>query len=306
MSEINTTSPFLEINQLSIALRKKVVINDLSLSINQVEHLAILAPPRSGKSTLLKILVGLVCPQKGTAKILGLDCWRQSIEVRRHCGYIPAVPVYDGQQSVNDLLNFSASLGRDHADWDYVQSLVDRFHIDPRKRIATLAPVEVKLVAFVLAFMTHPKVIFLDEPYTGLDDDGREIIHTFLDECIPGMQTLIAAITDPTQIGKAFKKIALLKQGNLVSVINADQLMSQTVRKVEITFGTRPPFEQISKSGLTRDLSWEGTTLRCFVIGPWGAFLKTLEGCEIVDIKSWEADLEEIIQTVFLGVENVF
>jgi ABC-2 type transport system ATP-binding protein len=304
MTEITSTAPFLELDQVSIAFRKKAVINNMSLKINQAEHLAILAPGHSGKSTLLKMMMGLVRPGSGSLKILGLDSWTQSFEVKRRCAYVPASPVYDGTLSVNDLLTFSASLGRDHADWDYVQTLADRFQVEPRKRIATLTPMEVKLVAFILAFMTHPEVVIMDEPYTNLDNEGRDIIMALLEECLPGVMTLIAAVTSPTQIGKIFKKVVLLQDGNLVSVVNSDHLMTQMVRKVEITFGTRPPLEQITRSGLVRQLSWEDTTLRCFVIGPSGPFLRTLDGCEILDIKSCEADLEEFIRTVYQGVDN--
>ena len=291
-------APFLELEQLKITIKKKTVINDVSLTISEAEHLAFLAPPHSGKSALLKTMIGLVHADHGSAHILGLDCWSESLEVRRRCGYIPAVPVYEDGLSVNDLLAFSASLGREEADWDYVEALVDRFQLNPRKRLAALSRTEIKLAAFILAFMTHPRVVLMDEPYAGLDDEGCEIINSLLDECQAEKLTLVAAISGPTQIGQVFKKVALLQQGNLVSVISADKLTTQVVRKVEITFGTKPPIEQLTRSGLVRQLSWEGTTLRGFVIGPSGAFLKTLEGCEILDIKSWEADLEDIIRVV--------
>jgi ABC-2 type transport system ATP-binding protein len=304
MNDIKITPPAVTLNQIKVAYGKKRVIDHFSLSINPGDHTALLGIKGSGKTTLINVMMGLIRPTGGQALAAGFDCWKQSLEVRRRCGYVPAVPVYDKDYSINDLLNFSAGLGRGNADWDLVQSLVDRFHLDPRKRIALINPMEIKLTGFILGFMTHPEIVFLDEPYTGLDDEGSEIVNAFLEELKPRGQTLIAALTHPSQSGQVFKEIALIRGGNLVSVVKADKLAGQTVRKVEIKFGAKPLLEKLIKSGMIRQLSWEGTTLRCFVIGPSGQFLKAIDGNEVLDIKSWEADLEETIQVVYMEEEN--
>ena len=53
------------------------------------------------------------------------------------------------------------------------------------------------------------------------------------------------------------------------------------VRKVEVKFGTKPPLDQLIKTGVVHQLSWEDTTLRCFVVGPPGPFIKALQDCEV-------------------------
>jgi ABC-2 type transport system ATP-binding protein len=297
-------SPIIKLEQLKITLNHKAVINDFSLSVNPGEHLVLLGSKGSGKSTLLKTLMGFIRPESGLAQLAGYDCWKQSLEIRHHCGYIPAIPVFDKELTINDLLNLSAILGREQSDWDYIQSLADRFHLQPRKRVASLTPAEVKLTGFILGFMFHPDVILVDEPYLSLDEDAKESIDAFLNDLPTTGQTLVAAISDPSQVGQSFNKVALLLQGTLVSVTHAERLAGQLVRKVEITFGAKPPLEKLTKSGMIRQLSWDGTTLRCFVIGPSGTFLKAIEGFDVLDIKSREADLDEIIQAVYLGAED--
>jgi len=300
MDDKKTPLQSVKIDRLKIAFGKKVVINNFTLSMNAGDHLALLGVDGSGKSTLIHTLMGFIRPAGGLAQIAGFDCWKQSIDIRRCCGYVPAVPALDKDLSINDILNFSARLEGKPTDWDSVQSLVDRFHLDPRKRVASLSLMEVKFTAFILCFMTHPQIVLLDDPFLSLDDDGTDVLNVFLEEAFSEGQSLFAAISHPSQAGRVFKKIALLQEGELVSIVDSERLAGQIVRKVEVIFGAKPPLEQLVKSGMIRQLSWEGTTLRCCVVGPSGPFLNAINGYDVLDIKSREADLEETIRAVYL------
>ena len=304
MNEVKSVSPAVSLDHLTISYGKNKAIQDFSLSIIPGDNLALLGIKGSGKSSLIYAMMGFIRPDGGKACVAGFDCWTQSLDVRRCCGYVPTFPNLDKAYSINELLTFSAGLRQGATDWDLVQSMVDRFHLDPRKTIRLIDPMEKKFTGFILAFMAHPEIVFLDEPFAGMDEEGSDMVNAFLEELIPGKQTLVAAITHPSQAGHIFKEIALIQNGNLVSVVNADKLTGQIVRKVEITFGAKPPLEQLIKSGLIRQFSWEGTTLKCLVIGPIGPFLKAIDGNNVLDIKSREADLEEIIHAVYLEGEN--
>jgi ABC-2 type transport system ATP-binding protein len=157
--------PCIYFDALTLKIGNQTTVSDFSLSIGSGEKVAILGTATSGKSLLLKTLMGLIQPQSGQARLLNYDTWKESINVRKICGYVPYTPVFDLNVTVNDLFHFSVALGRENVDWDLIQSLVDRFKIDPRKKIALLNQSDRKLLGVVLALLHQPKVLLMDEPF---------------------------------------------------------------------------------------------------------------------------------------------
>jgi ABC-2 type transport system ATP-binding protein len=292
--------PCIYMDALTIKVGEGLTVDNFSLSVSCGEKVAILGTETSGKSLLLKTLLGLIRPVSGQASLMDYDIQKDSIKVRKNCGYVPCKPVFDLTITVNDLFHFSAALGREDTDWDLIQSLVDRFKIDPRKKIPALNQSERKLLGTILAFMHHPKVLLLDEPLQGLTEEAEEALISFLEE-MDKDQTLLMATSNAQLAGRLCKRVGLMDKGKLLSVVESNILLKQIVRKVEVTFGTKPSLEQLVKMGVVRQLSWEGATLHCLVVGALDPFIRSLQANEVLDFKSREADLEGLIQAICLG-----
>ena len=160
MNEVKSVSPAVSLDHLTISYGKNKAIQDFSLSIIPGDNLALLGIKGSGKSSLIYAMMGFIRPDGGKACVAGFDCWTQSLDVRRCCGYVPTFPNLDKAYSINELLTFSAGLRQGATDWDLVQSMVDRFHLDPRKTIRLIDPMEKNLLVLSWLLWLIQKLFF--------------------------------------------------------------------------------------------------------------------------------------------------
>ncbi|MCE1253783.1 MAG: ATP-binding cassette domain-containing protein [Anaerolineae bacterium] len=263
--------------------------------------MAIVGAAGSGKNVLLKTITGLIRPARGKISWDGLDCWKQSREVRRLCVYLPADPVFDGALSVNELINFNVSLRPGiEPDWNFIQTQVERFKIEPREKLKNFGVGQQKIITLLSLLMFHPKLVLVNEPLKDVEQDFKDECLSLFEQITPD-QTLLVATSDPVLAGKLCRRAAIFQHGRLINTSAADFLSSQIVRRVEIKFANRPPLETIMKTEGVRQISWEDTTLRCLTVGQAGALLKSIQSYSVLDYKSSDVDLDELIDVLYTG-----
>jgi Cu-processing system ATP-binding protein len=158
----------IQIRHLCKRFDKLSVLDDVSLDIAEGSVTAILGPNASGKSTLLKCLLGLVNPDRGSILIDGDRILGRS-EYRSKLGYMPQIARFPENLPVDDLFRMVRDLRRDTADVDI--ELFARYELGTmsRKRLGTLSGGTRQKILAALAFMFSPRILVLDEPTVGLD-----------------------------------------------------------------------------------------------------------------------------------------
>ncbi len=161
MSDVITT------HRLTKVFGDTTAVSELSFSVREGEVFGYLGPNGAGKTTTIRLLLDLIRPTTGHAKLLGSDVKGQN-ELHRQVGYVPGDLALYGRLTADEHFKYFASL-RDGVEWSYVRRLTDRFDLDTDRPIGDLSTGNRQKVGLVLAFMHRPKLLLMDEPAASLD-----------------------------------------------------------------------------------------------------------------------------------------
>ncbi|GAB4155184.1 MAG: ABC transporter ATP-binding protein [Winogradskyella sp.] len=156
-----------EITDLYKKFGKNDVLNGINLSIKEGGIFAVLGPNGSGKTTIIKTILGMVIPDKGSIKVFDANIKNNS-DYRHKIDYLPQIANFPSNLKVNELIKMIKDLrGKTDAD----QNLIETFKLEPflNKKLGTLSGGTKQKVNIVLTFMFNSPIIILDEPTTGLD-----------------------------------------------------------------------------------------------------------------------------------------
>ncbi|NTV04877.1 ABC transporter ATP-binding protein, partial [bacterium] len=156
-------------------------IEDLDLEVQHGEVFGFLGPNGAGKTTTIRALLHFIFPTRGRASILGRDAVRDSVEIRRHVGYMPADYALYPNLTGAETLGYYANL-RGGVDERVVASLAERLAADLSRKNADLSSGNRQKVALIAAFMSEPELLILDEPTSGLDPQGMKDVRELIRE----------------------------------------------------------------------------------------------------------------------------
>jgi len=138
-------------------------ILDVNLDIRKGEIFGFIGPNGAGKSTTVRTLLNLIFPTEGSASVNGLDVVRDTVEIRKHIGYIPSEVNYYGDMTVQDFLVYAASFYGEKKP-DAMHTLAKRLELDLTRKIENLSYGNKRKVAIVQALQHDPDILILDEP----------------------------------------------------------------------------------------------------------------------------------------------
>jgi heme ABC exporter ATP-binding subunit CcmA len=162
----------------------KPILRGLDLTVARGERVALLGANGAGKTTLLRILACLTKPSAGSALVAGLDCARDAQQVRHLVGFVAHQPyLYEELTALENLLFFARMYSVPHAHQQAIE-LLRRVGLERRQheRVGTFSRGQVQRLSWARALLYAPSLLLLDEPDTGLDQSGRELIDSFLAE----------------------------------------------------------------------------------------------------------------------------
>src|SRR5664279_3602847 len=143
-------------------------LSDLDLEVPLGEVVGYLGPNGAGKTTTIRLLLGLIRPTAGRAEVFGFDCQRQTVRVHRHLAYVAGEanlwPSLTGAETLHLLGRVQ---GR--ADEVYRDELIERFSLDPGKKVRAYSKGNRQKLILIAALMSRPDLLVLDEPTSGLD-----------------------------------------------------------------------------------------------------------------------------------------
>ena len=169
-------SAIIQTNKLTKSYGKSRGIIDVTFDIQEGEVFGFLGPNGAGKTTTMRVLMGLLHANSGRATIGGLDCWKQSTQVKSLVGYLPSEFTFDPGLRGAQIIEYLGHL-RGGIDQTYVHSLIERLGFDPSKRFREYSHGNKQKLGLVQAFMHKPRVLILDEPTSGLDPLTRGILY---------------------------------------------------------------------------------------------------------------------------------
>jgi ABC-2 type transport system ATP-binding protein len=205
------------------------VVDRFDLAVPRGAIYALLGDNGAGKSTIVRMLTGLLQADAGRAFVLGQDCWQAAYALRHRVGYVPERPRFYDWMSVVEIGTFTAGFHQPGYRERYL-SLLDRFNLERGAKLKTLSKGGYAKVGLALALAVDPEVLILDEPTSGLDlFTRREFLGSMVELAAEGRTILISSHA-VAEIERVASHIAFLAQGQLLLSGSLDELRQRMLR----------------------------------------------------------------------------
>lgn len=213
---------------------------DVSLQVDRGEVFGFLGPNGAGKSTTIRHLMGFSRPGSGETKILGKDTFDRYFEILQHVGYIPGEIALPAGLNGWEFIRMMQNLQKIHNE-ERLREMLDLFELEDKvlsgetKRMSL--GVKRKL-AVVTAFMSDPDVLILDEPTSGLDPVMQETFIDLIHREKERGKTILLSSHIFSEIDSTCDRIAIIRDGKIVSEFVANDLKHASRKYYNITFGS--------------------------------------------------------------------
>lgn len=236
--------PIVEINNLTKDYeggfwrnRKVRALNGLSLSIEAGQIFGFLGANGAGKTTTLKLLMRLIYPTAGSARILGQDI--SEVAMHGQIGYLPENPYFYDYLSPREFLNYCGQLfGLEQAERKRrTESLLTRVNLDSNsweRQMRKLSKGMLQRVGLAQALINNPQIVFLDEPMSGLDPVGRREVRDLIASLRTEGKTVFMCSHILSDIEVLCDTIAILKKGELAHAGSLDELRAREGNLIEV------------------------------------------------------------------------
>jgi len=195
-----------------------VALRRLSLEVQEGEVFGLLGPNGSGKTTMIRLLIGMMRPTEGHATIGGYDCWRQSLEVRRMVSFLPGELRMYGSMKGIDLLNFLCDL-RGGVGLDRAVAIAEQImKLDLGRRIRAYSTGMKQKLALSQAFADPVDILILDEPTSALDPSARNDVLELVRLARKQGQTVIFSGHVLPEVEKISDRVAIMRKGRLMHI----------------------------------------------------------------------------------------
>jgi ABC-2 type transport system ATP-binding protein len=257
------------------------------------EVFGFLGPNGAGKTTTIRILLDLLRPTSGEAKVLGLDARRGGVEARRRIGYLPGDLELYPKLTARETLTYLASL-RGGVPAGAIERLGERLGLELDRPVGTFSHGNRQKVGVVQAFMHEPELLVLDEPTAGLDPLLQQEFQRLVREAAAEGRTVFLSSHVLSEVERIAHRVGILRAGTIVALEEVATLKQRANRNLEVELARPPVAAEFAALPNVREATVEGPHLHLRVEGSVDAVVKALAAHEVVSITSHEPDLEEL------------
>jgi ABC-2 type transport system ATP-binding protein len=285
----------IEVENLSKSYGAKRGIAEVSFTVEEGDVFGFLGPNGAGKTTTIRLLMALLHADAGTARIAGLDCWKQSLEIKRLIGYMPGEPALDPNLTGGQILEYFAHL-RGGVDQTYLKQLIQRFELDTSRKFRQYSTGNKRKVVLIQAFMHRPRLLILDEPTSGLDPLNQQEFDRMVLEARDEGRTIFLSSHVLSEVEKTCTTVGIIRDGRLVRIGDVAEVKAIKRYEMTITFAAAIPVETFKTlDGVIEvEALHDGHGVRLAMQGPADAVVKAAARYPVVSLTSYEPSLEDI------------
>jgi ABC-2 type transport system ATP-binding protein len=267
-------------------------LTDVTLEVNAGEVFGLLGPNGSGKTTMIRLILGLLRPTAGRARVSGHDCWAQSLKVRDLVSYLPGELRMPGSMSGYALLRFLSDL-RGGQSLDRAVSIAERLMgLDLSRRIRGYSTGMKQKLALAQAFADPVDVLILDEPTSALDPSARGDVLALVREAKATGQTVIFSGHVLSEVEEVADRVGIMRRGRLMII--EDMHARRSLRMLLVRFGGAVPTRFPESLGLSIRDRPSPDVLLLEHLGPIGPLLGWLAHETISDVAIGTEDLRTL------------
>ncbi len=238
-----------------------LALDGINFSVDAGELFGLIGPDGAGKTSLFRILTTLILPNEGTAMVDGYDVVEEYQSIRKHVGYMPGKFSLYQDLSIEENLNFFATIFNTTMEENYelIKDIYEQIEPFKKRRAGQLSGGMKQKLALCCALIHRPTVLFLDEPTTGVDAVSRKEFWDMLQRLKADGITILVS-TPYMDEASLCDRIALIQEGKIMSVDTPQQITSAFPRKL---FSIRSQ----AMSDLLRDLRDHPLVMSCYAFG---------------------------------------
>jgi ABC-2 type transport system ATP-binding protein len=224
-------------------------LRDLSLSVPVGSIYGFLGPNGSGKTTTIRMFMGMMKPDRGRMSVLGMDVPRDMPRILARVGYVPERPHVYPALTVAEQVRYHAAFFR---LWDpgWAKELMERLELDPSRRIARMSKGETGKLLLLLALSQRPDLLVLDEPTDGLDPVvRRDVLTAVLDYVAESGATVFISSHLVHELERICDWVGVLDEGALVAELPI-QVFKNGIKRIKVSAAPedlQPPFTILSR-----------------------------------------------------------
>jgi len=285
--------PVIEIRGLKKSFGTSMALDGVDLTVPHGQVHGFLGPNGAGKSTTIRVLLGLLKADAGTVQVFGQDAWGDAVDIHRRLAYVPGDvslwPTLTGGEAIDLLTRLRGGT----PDRTRRADLLQRFDLDPSKKIKAYSKGNRQKVALVAALTTEAELYIFDEPTSGLDPLMEAVFRDYVTEIRARGATVLLSSHILAEVEALCDRMSIIRQGQIVESGTLTEL--RHLSRTEVVAVTERPVPDLSRLDGVHNLSVDGTTLRCHVDGPAvNQFLAAIIPAGVTSLTAHPPTLEEL------------
>jgi ABC-2 type transport system ATP-binding protein len=290
MKDIIRKMNAIEIKGLKKYFGKTKAVDGVTFEVKKGEVFGFLGPNGAGKTTTIRCLMDFLRPTEGEITILGKDSKKDSVELKSKIGYLSGNVKLNNNWTGREHVKFVESIRGKSGN---VTELCGKFDLDLSKKFKQLSSGNKQKLGLVLALMSDPEILIMDEPTVGLDPLLQNTIYEILLDMKDRGKTIFVSSHNLAEVERLCDRVGIIKNGKMVEVETLKGLEGKKLHKVEVRFN-----EKVKKS----DFNFDGVEkieeiadgLILTVGGDMNRIVKKLSSYKIADLTISHATLEEV------------
>ena len=276
----------------------RIGIDSLDLEIRSGEVFGFIGPNGAGKTTTLRLLLDLIHPTGGRAQVLGLDCHKDSVAIRRSVGYLPGDFGLDTRMTGRDLLGYFGRL-RGLSDLGIAPQLAARLGLDLDLPMGRLSRGNRQKVGLVQALFHQPPLLILDEPTTGVDPLVQDTFLQVLREARDEGRTVFLSSHILSEVERVCDRVAIVRGGKLAALETTDSLLEKRRKRVTMTFTAPVEGALFAKLPGVSEVRVDDRTISLRLHDGIDAVVKAAARHTLVDMSVIHPNLDEIFMSYY-------
>jgi ABC-2 type transport system ATP-binding protein len=301
----NNMENVIQVHNLTKIYGKLMAVNHINFEVEKGEIYGFLGPNGAGKTTTLRMLTGIIKPDKGEANILGFNIQKEPLKAKQNIGVVPETSnAYVDLSAWQNMMLMSELYGIPKKEAENrAKNLLDRLGIYDRRddKVKTFSKGMKQRLILCMALVNDPLLIFLDEPTSGLDVQSTHLIQDILQEFPEQGKTIFLTTHNMDEANNLCDRVAIMNKGQIAAIDRPEKLknMIKKLKSIEISFDKAVKTKNLSEIPHITQIRKKGDKFIAYTDNIDGlihslALFAESENLKIVTLNTLDPSLEEV------------
>ena len=293
----------ISVERLTKCYGRRAGVQDLGFQVPEGVMFGFLGPNGSGKTTTIRVLLGLLRADQGRAQVMGRDCWKRSREAMVEIGYVPGdLRLYPWLTCRSALRIIGLARRRDLSNPGC--KLAEEFDLPMEVPVRRMSRGMRQKLGLIMALAPQPRLLLLDEPSTGLDPLVQDRFFAHLRGLVRAGHTVFFSSHVLSEVEDLCDRVAIMRHGRLAACESLETLRQRAHRRVSILWHAGTNLSAMKPPSMLGDVSNDGLRWSATLQGDSGELLVWCRDKPIADLTIGVPDLSEIFRRYYEGDES--